>query len=489
MSGIGISTAVDLPFQEAIDFFTQKANVTTKQWTDVWNEAHARSFSVAGAASDALVQDFRQAVERALKEGISLGEFRKSFDEIVARRGWEHTGTAGWRARLIYETNLSTAYGAGRYKQMSQPDVLAVYPYWMYRHSGNPHPRLQHKAWDGMTLRADDTWWVTNYPPNGFHCGCYVEPLSARELARQGKHGPDGTPPLDLHPAPVGKTGRTEMVPRGVDPGFAHNPGMIFDGGVKMPRTAITAVPVAPPAPPLTQPAAPHVAPKVAPAAPAAPSMHPAKEPTPAAPKPPEPVALPEPPKTIVERKAVDRDLRTVYDAWADTLPEEQRGALRAYKGNLFAAMNDHLRGVSDMAEFSHLSERLDRALARAPALPPMVLFRGLGTGSPALRAKVGQTVPEAGFMSASIWRETALDFAPSGKILVVRVRKAYHGAAYVHPYPTEHLSEHEILFRPGSKFKVVEITDDEIIAEAIDEPRRRPRLTPRKARRAQRRE
>lgn len=239
--------ATGLPFEEAIAFFAQKANVTTQGWTDVWEKAHARAFSVAGAAADAIVADFRAAITKALTEGTTLQEFRADFDDIVSRHGWEHTGSAGWRARIIYETNLSMAYSAGRFAQQSDPDVLAVYPYWQYRHSGNPNPRHDHLRWDGLTLLASDKWWQTHYPPNGWNCGCYTEPMTARALGRQGKAGPDAAPPLEPQPHLIRKTGEMVTAPKGIDPGFAYNPGEEWAGKVKMPRRAVTAVPVSPP--------------------------------------------------------------------------------------------------------------------------------------------------------------------------------------------------------------------------------------------------
>jgi len=257
--------AIDLPFQEAIDFMAQKTAVPTQRWTDVWETAHSRAFMVAGAATEALVKDFQTAIQKAIEQGTTLGEFRKDFYSIVDKHGWHGwTGegnprSEAWRIRTIYETNLRMAYAAGRYAQQTDPDVLAIYPFWVYRHSGNPHPRLDHKSWDGLTLRADDPWWLTNYPPNGFGCGCISESVTARGLARQGKTGPDQAPPLDISAKLVGRSStRTQLTPKGVDPGFAYNPGMAWKGEVRVPHDAVLQAgpnyrppPPTPPAPPL----------------------------------------------------------------------------------------------------------------------------------------------------------------------------------------------------------------------------------------------
>ena len=227
MADPSLISAVSLPPKDAIAFLRQKVNVPTQRWTDVWNEAHSHAFSVAGAASTALVQDFRDAVAKALEQGTTLAEFRKDFDSIVAKHGWVHNGTPAWRANIIYETNLSTAYSAGRYAQLTEPDVLEAFPYWRYQHNAAIHPRVQHVAWSGLTLRADDGWWSTHFPPNGWRCHCSVSPVSDRGLSRMGKTGPDTAPPLDLHGVRIrdGESWRTVQVPRGIDPSFAYNPG------------------------------------------------------------------------------------------------------------------------------------------------------------------------------------------------------------------------------------------------------------------------
>lgn len=230
--------AVGLPFQEAIDFFRQKVPVHTQHWTDVWRTAHSRGFMVAGAASDALLTDFREAIAKGLEQGTTLAEFRRDFDVIVAKHGWAYNGTPGWRSRIIYETNLSTAFSAGQYAQMTEPATLEAFPFWQYLHSGAAHPRLQHLAWNGLTLRADDGFWQTHYPPNGWRCGCRVRPISERGLGRMGKSGPDAAPPIETRPWRNPKTGEVHQVPVGIDPGFDYNPGLAWKrGGGAIPTT------------------------------------------------------------------------------------------------------------------------------------------------------------------------------------------------------------------------------------------------------------
>jgi len=209
------------PFQDQLDFFRSKLNLPTERWDDIMRSAHDRAFIVAGAAKADLLQDLRRAVDDAIAKGISIGEFRRQFAEIVARHGWTGwtgQGTAGgeaWRTRVIYQTNLQTSYAAGRWRQLNEPAVLAGLPYWEYVHrDGVLHPRPQHLAWHGLTLRHDDAFWRRHYPPNGWGCHCRVR---ARARPRAGL-------PTE-RPADWDEIDPKTQAPRGIDKGFDYAPG------------------------------------------------------------------------------------------------------------------------------------------------------------------------------------------------------------------------------------------------------------------------
>ncbi|MDD2701848.1 MAG: PBECR2 nuclease fold domain-containing protein [Sideroxydans sp.] len=219
-------------FDQAIDFYRNKIKLPTSGWTDIWQEQNSHSFVVAGANQDALVEDFYNAIRKAKWEGGGGGydEFKQRFPEIVAKHGWAHNGAPGWRSRVIYDTNITQSYNAGRYKQMVA--LKEFRPFWRYRHTSIEHPRLTHKAWSDITLPADDPWWDVHMPQNGWGCKCRVDSLTRTEAKqiwdKEGKTGPDTAPPIEWEERIVGKNGsnpRTVRVPKGIDPGFAYNPG------------------------------------------------------------------------------------------------------------------------------------------------------------------------------------------------------------------------------------------------------------------------
>lgn len=225
-SGAILRVGLNTPFAEQISFFRQKLNLPSERWDDIMRSAHDRAFMVAGAMKADLLGDLRGAVDKSIAEGKSLGWFRKEFAAIVGRHGWQGwTGEGSpegfaWRTRVIYQTNLATSYAAGRYRQLTDPELLTLRPYWRYKHAdGVANPRLQHVAWNGLTLRHDHPFWQTHFPPNGWGCHCSVQAVSRREYAKAQAAGlgepPEGWEAIDE------KTGE----PAGIAKGFGYAPG------------------------------------------------------------------------------------------------------------------------------------------------------------------------------------------------------------------------------------------------------------------------
>lgn len=182
----GIRAGTDLPFDEALRFFRGKANLPTRTWRDLLKEQHDGAFVVAGVTKADLLADLRGAVDKALAEGTTLETFQKSFEGIIARHGWVPEQATAWRAKVILETNLRTAYAAGRHAQLTDPAFLKRNPFWEWRHGGSVHPRPQHLAWDGMVLPASDPFWASHSPPEGWGCKCRKLAHSEGSLKRAG---------------------------------------------------------------------------------------------------------------------------------------------------------------------------------------------------------------------------------------------------------------------------------------------------------------
>jgi hypothetical protein len=219
-----------LPFAEQIAFFLAKALIPTERWNDLQREMHDTGFMVAGALKADLLADLKGAMQKAISDGTTLAEFRKDFDKIVAKHGW--TGWTGsdskagvaWRTRVIYDTNLRSSYQAGRWQQIQAGKIHR--PYLIYKHSHAViTPRAEHLAWDGLVVPVDSDWVKTHYPPNGYGCQCTMFALSARDLIRRGKTGPDTPPDDGAYDWTDKKTGEIHTFPVGIQPFWDYTPG------------------------------------------------------------------------------------------------------------------------------------------------------------------------------------------------------------------------------------------------------------------------
>lgn len=228
-----------LPFKEAISFLENKLDLPTRHWLDIRKEAHDTQFVVAGATDAALIADLHAAVLKAKAEGKTVRWFNDQLNEIVAKHGW-HGWTGedrkpdpmgiGWRARTIYETNMRTAYSAGRYQQVMAHATVS--PFLRYWHSDAVRvPRPVHQAWGRkpLILRIDHPMVKVIWPPNGWGCKCKMFGMSQRDIDRYGwKVTEDFNPEtydwlrIDRH---TGELLEVQTLPVGVDPGWDYAPG------------------------------------------------------------------------------------------------------------------------------------------------------------------------------------------------------------------------------------------------------------------------
>lgn len=209
-----------LKFTQAIDFFKNKVDMPTERWADVWRDQHNLAFMVAGATKTDLLADMRQIVDQAIADGKSLNWFQKEFKGLVKKHGWDHTGSAAWRANVIYSTNMRQSYNAGRYNQ------LQTFEYWRYAHGDSRNPRLHHKVHHGKILPKSSPWWNVWFPQNGWGCKCKVFGESKRSLERKGLKVSD-EPIINTREWTDKKTGEVHYVPEGIDPGFDYSPGKV----------------------------------------------------------------------------------------------------------------------------------------------------------------------------------------------------------------------------------------------------------------------
>ncbi|WP_284324887.1 PBECR2 nuclease fold domain-containing protein [Cypionkella aquatica] len=229
------ATAVRLTFREQVDFLRQKRPTPSKWWLDTLQGNHDRSFVIAGATDVAMLEEFQDALAGHAENGGRVEDFAADFDRLVEKYGWDYRGERDWRIRTIFETNMRTSFMAGRLKQMRDPDVVKLRPFWQYVHADSRiplTPRKLHTDWNGHVLRWDDPWWDTHFPPNDWLCSCGVKSLSRGDLRRLGKDGPDEAPRDAVMPVIDPASKQMIMQPAGIGYGWDYMPGDLWERGL-----------------------------------------------------------------------------------------------------------------------------------------------------------------------------------------------------------------------------------------------------------------
>lgn len=234
-----------LPPEEAIAYFRSRGLAESYAWEDVWQEEHAKAFTVAKALQREVLEDIRAALDKALTEGTTLQQFRSELTPLLQARGWwgrkdmadPLTGEirevqlgSPRRLRTIFDVNMRSAYQAGRWQRIER--VKAAMPYLRYVATMDQRTRPQHRAWHGVVLPADDPWWNTHYPPCGWRCRCTVTQMSARTLERRGFTVTQTPPRFPPRAYTNPRTGEVTTVEIGIDPGFNFNVGKAYLDGV-----------------------------------------------------------------------------------------------------------------------------------------------------------------------------------------------------------------------------------------------------------------
>ncbi len=250
-----LSFALGLPPERAISYFKAKGYEVTFDWHEMLADAHARAFTVAKATRLDILTDIRGAVQKALETGTTLRQFQQDLTPLLQSKGWwgkkdvvdPRTGEvrrvqlgSPRRLKTIYQTNLATAYAAGRYRE--QIENAEAQPYWMRVAVKDSRSRPSHAALDGKVFRYDDPFWRYFYPPDDWFCRCRVRALTPERVRRKGIQVEASDGRISHEDVPVSRDGRTARVaiyndPKAkvriqTGPGWAYNPGRAWMDGM-----------------------------------------------------------------------------------------------------------------------------------------------------------------------------------------------------------------------------------------------------------------
>lgn len=210
-------------------------------WLDVWQEEHARAFTVAKSAGYDILADIHAALVKALEEGRTLRDFAKDLRPILEDKGWwgrkeatdPLTGErrpvrlgSSRRLQTIFETNMRVSYAAGHWARFERHK--ATRPFLRYVAILDERTRPHHRRMHNLVLPVDHPFWNEWAPPNGWGCRCTLQQLSQRDVDRLVAEGEElffEPPEITTRRYVNRRTGEVSDVPDGIDPGWAYNPG------------------------------------------------------------------------------------------------------------------------------------------------------------------------------------------------------------------------------------------------------------------------
>lgn len=230
--------AFDVPPEVAIAYFQSKGLRPTFSYADMLGEAHDQAFTVAKMMDVELLGQVRKSLDDALANGESFAEWKRNLQPTLEKAGWwgrqpvidPLTGGlvdaqlgSPWRLETIFRTNMQTAYAVGQWDEIASQAEVA--PFLMYDAVDDSRTRPEHAAWDRTVLPVTSKWWRTHFPPNGWNCRCSVIQLDREEVEALGLEIAERPPADGSYEWTNPRTGDTQRIPNGIDPGFERNPG------------------------------------------------------------------------------------------------------------------------------------------------------------------------------------------------------------------------------------------------------------------------
>ena len=233
--------AFDVAPEKAIGFFVAKGLKPSFSYAETLDGEHDKAFTIAKMMNVDILGQVHASLESAIANGVPFKQWSKEIIPLLQSGGWwgkkevkdPLTGEIvvaqlGSPARLenIFRTNAQAAYAAGHWQEIIAQQGAA--PFLMYDAVDDFRTRPLHRSWDQKVLPVTNSWWSTHFPPNGWNCRCGVIQLSKTEVDSLGLT-PSIDPPKDgnydwTNP----RTGEVYTYPKGVDPGFANNPGQNY---------------------------------------------------------------------------------------------------------------------------------------------------------------------------------------------------------------------------------------------------------------------
>lgn len=176
-----------MPFDEAVAFFRDKQVITAAEFDALRGRYRAGGFVARQLATRRLEEVARDSIQRLLEQGVTIPEAVQRIRSAEADElGLGIAPTSSGYLDNVIRTNVATAYGAGRWQAINDPNVRALRPWVQYRTAGDERVRNGHRALNGLVFASGSELAARYAPPLFYQCRCVMVTLSARQFGDRG---------------------------------------------------------------------------------------------------------------------------------------------------------------------------------------------------------------------------------------------------------------------------------------------------------------
>lgn len=177
-------SADPVDFDDAIVWFKKRVSMSKADFERLSAAAKRKAFTVANVAQLGVVAQVWAAIDKAVKSGLPLADFKKAIGPEL-RKAWSGSvDDPAWRLETIFRTNVQLAYGAGRFRQAKTPEVAGDRPVWMFDAILDGRETEVCHAADGTKLPNDHAWWKTRIPPLHHNCRSSFIALTEKQAGK-----------------------------------------------------------------------------------------------------------------------------------------------------------------------------------------------------------------------------------------------------------------------------------------------------------------
>jgi SPP1 gp7 family putative phage head morphogenesis protein len=173
---VKFDSVFDMPFSEAVNFFIERYPRFLDLLDKLAEELDANYSEARQATKHHISQSLQKSLTKAINEGLTYEQWQSNAAETLQDLGIAENG---WYTKVIFRTNLSTAYNTGRLEQ--QKENIENAPYWLYDAIDDDRTSEICQKLNGKIYRADDPIWNEIYPPCHFNCRSGVISLDKEE--------------------------------------------------------------------------------------------------------------------------------------------------------------------------------------------------------------------------------------------------------------------------------------------------------------------